>query len=355
MKNKLTVFCIMVLMGSVLMYSTPIERQDLYIKAVSEKDLQVKIQLLKEYQQLYGQQQDNYLKFVYIQLAESLFQVKNYTETIVYGEKALEYTEIPATNKLTVLFALANSYYQTQKDLQKAFAYGTSMVEIAQWVMDKAKNSELEKDKLIQFIDTYKNFYIAPVYRLQAMIVYSKDKQNPEVIKEAAQKAISAFLEDQSENSAKLVFFFAGELFKMNLTDDAIALSTQAFDESNPNPRFATFLATLYYKINDKEKAIHYFELAYKTDRDIKTAMKIGQLVYKKDIDKGIQYFADAYIMSSFDENSQAYKFLQQLYYHQKAKGLPAQEQDKGFNDIIQAAKARVGVENTHQNGSTSN
>jgi len=349
MKKILTVFCILLLVSSALIYSTPIERQDLYIKAVSEKDPQTKIQLLKEYEQLYGQKPDNYLKFIYIQLTETLFQVKNYVEAINYGEKALEFTEIPATNKLTVLYALANSYFYTQQDLQKAYDYSTAMVETANWVIDKAKNSDLEKDKLTKFIDTYKNYFIAPVYRLQAMIIYSRDKKNPEIIKEAAGKAISAYLEDSSEKSAKQVFMFAGELFKMNLTDDAIAMAEQVFDDATPNPRFATFLATLYYKKGDKDKAVNYFELAYKNDKDVKTAMKIGQLVYKKDIDKGIQYFADAYIMSSFKEDSQAYKFLQQLYYHKKAKDLPVKEQDKGFKEIIQAAKARLGVEQPSQ------
>ncbi len=342
MKKVIMLLIIMFFLVTVMLLPTPVERQDLYINAVSEKDPATKIQLLKQYEQSYGQKQDQYLKFIYIQLAETYFQLKNYPDTISYGEKALEWEEIPATNKLNVLYALANSYQAAQKDLQKAYDYAQSMIELAHWVIDKAKNSELEKDKLEQFIETFNKYYIGPGFRVQAMIMYSRGKDNPTAIKEAAQKAVDAYTVDKSENSSRMAFSFANELYKLNRLDDAIEIAGKAFDEINPNQRSAAFLATLHYKKGDKDKAVHYFELAYHTNKDINTAMKIGQLVYKKDIDKGIQYFADAYIMAHQDENSDAFKFLRQLYYREKARNLPPQEQEKGFNDIIQAAKARI-------------
>jgi hypothetical protein len=105
----------------------------------------------------------------------------------------------------------------------------------------------------------------------------------------------------------------------------------------------------LYYKKGDKDKAVNYFEYAYKAKKKIKTAMTIGQLVYKKDIDKGIQYFADAFILSNLDENSKAYQYLRELYFNKKAKNLPPAKQDKGFKEVIQAAKVRMGTgEITH-------
>jgi len=335
----------MFLSGSILLSASPQDQQDLYIKAVSEKDPGLKIQLLKQYEQLFGESGDKYLKFIYLQLAETLFQVKNYREAIQYGEKTLASGDIAPTNRLTLFYTLANSYHTSQKDLEKAYQYAGSMIELAQWVIDKAKTSDLsdlEKEKLDQFIETYQKYYIAPGYRLQAMVLSTRAEENGNAVKEAAEKAVEAYKADKSENSSRLVFSLAGELFKKNDLDDAIAVAESIFDESNPNEQFAGFLGTLYYRKGDKDKAVQYFELAYKADRKMKTAMTIGQLVYKKDIDKGIQYFADAFVLSNSDENSKAFQYLRELYYNNKAKDLAPVNQDKGFKEIIQAAKVRL-------------
>lgn len=344
--------------GSILLIPSPLSQQDLYIKAVSEKDPELKIQLLQQYEQLYGKTGDKYLKFIYLQLAETFFQVKNYNEAIQYGEKTLASGEIAPTNRLTLFYALANSYYTSQKDLEKAYQYADSMIELAQWVINKAKNSDLqdlEKEKLEQFIDTYKKYYIASGYRLQAKVLFSRIEDDVNVIKAAAQKAVEAYKADKSENSSRLAFSIAGQLFKKNNLDDAIGIAENIFDETNPNEQFAGFLGTLYYKKGDKDKAVQYFELAYKASRKIKTAMTIGQLVYKKDIDKGIQYFADAFILSNSDEDSKAYKYLQELYYNKKAKDLAPAKQDKGFKEIIQAAKVRLGTQEVTGEAVTTN
>lgn len=344
--------------GSILLIPSPLSQQDLYIKAVSEKDPELKIQLLQQYEQLYGKTGDKYLKFIYLQLAETFFQVKNYNEAIQYGEKTLASGEIAPTNRLTLFYALANSYYTSQKDLEKAYQYADSMIELAQWVINKAKNSDLqdlEKEKLEQFIDTYKKYYIASGYRLQAKVLFSRVEDDVNVIKAAAQKAVEAYKADKSENSSRLAFSIAGQLFKKNNLDDAIGIAENIFDETNPNEQFAGFLGTLYYKKGDKDKAVQYFELAYKASRKIKTAMTIGQLVYKKDIDKGIQYFADAFILSNSDEDSKAYKYLQELYYNKKAKDLAPAKQDKGFKEIIQAAKVRLGTQEVTGEAVTTN
>ena len=348
----------MFLLGSILLITSPQDQQDLYIKAVSEKDPGLKIQLLKQYEQLYGETGDKYLKFIYLQLTETLFQVKNYEEAIQYGEKTLVSGEIAPTNRLTLFYALANSYYTSQKDLEKAYKYADLMIELAQWVINKAKNSDLqdlEKEKLDQFIETYKKYYIASGYRLQAMVLFSRAEDDVNTVKEAAEKAIEAYKADKSENSSRLAFSIAGQLFKKNNLDDAIVLAESIFDETNPKEQFAEFLGTLYYRKGDKDKAVQYFELAYKADRKMKTAMTIGQLVYKKDIDKGIQYFADAFILSNSDENSKAFQYLRELYFNKKAKDLAPAKQDKEFKDIIHAAKVRLGSQDISGEAATTN
>jgi hypothetical protein len=87
----------------------------------------------------------------------------------------------------------------------------------------------------------------------------------------------------------------------------------------------------------------------------MKTAMTIGQLVYKKDIDKGIQYFADAFILSNSDENSKAFQYLRELYFNKKAKDLAPAKQDKEFKEIIHAAKVRLGSQDISGEAATTN
>jgi tetratricopeptide (TPR) repeat protein len=344
MKKKVILIGISFLVGSIFIFSALQDSRELYIQAVSEKDPEVKIQLLKKYEQMYGEKQDEYLKFIHIQLADTLLKTRDYDEAIQYGEKALGYKELAPTNKLLIFYVLTLSYHALQKDLPKAYDYAESMIDLAQWAINKAKNSNLEKEQLEQFEETYKTYYIATGYRIQAMILFSRGKDNADTLKEAAQKALDAYILDKSENSAKIVFSLAGQLFKKNMLDAAITTVENIFDENTPNERFASFLGTLYYKKGDKDKAVHYFELAYKTGKKLKTAMTIGKLVYKKDIDKGIKYFADAFVLSNFDESSNAFKYLQQLYYNQKAKNLTPGEKEKGFKEIIKEAKVRMGA-----------
>ena len=334
---------ILFLIGTVFLFSSQKERQELYVNAVAEKNPEVKIELLKKYEQLYGQQKDKYLKFVYFQLTETLYQLKNYEEAIKYGETALGNGDIDAINKLRIFYILALSYHSAQKDLQKSYDYAGSMIDFAKEVIERAKNSGQDEKEIEQFIEKYKTYYIAPGYRLQAMILFSREKDNPDAVKEAAQKVVDAYSEDKSESSARIVLTLADKLSKLNKFDDAAAMVEKIIDKTKPDQRAANLLGTIYYKKGDKDKAVDYFELAYRGGKKINTAMKIGQLVYKKDIDKGIRYFADAFILSNSDKESNAFKFLRELY-NRKTKSLPPAEKEKGFQDIIAAAKIRLGA-----------
>jgi tetratricopeptide (TPR) repeat protein len=344
MKKRVILIGIIFLVGWVFVFSALNDSRELYIQAVSEKDPEVKIQLLKRYEQEYGEKKDEYIKFIHIQLADTFFKTGNYDEAVRYGEKALGNEELAPTNKLLIFYVLAFSYQASQKDLSRAYDYAGSMIDLAQWAIDKAKNSDLEKEQLEEFVETYQTYYIATGYRIQAKILFSRGKDNADTLKEALQKALAAYRQDKSGGSAGMVFSLAGQLFTKNMLDDAAAAVENIFDENHPNERFANFLGTLYYKKGSKDKAVRYFELAYKTGRRLNTAMAIGKLVYKKDIDKGIKYFADAYVLSDFDEGSNAFKYLQQLYYNQKAKDLPPGEKEKGFKEIIKEARDRMGT-----------
>lgn len=339
--HKRTTLIIFILFASSF-FLFPGERIDFYLKAVSEKDPGQKVLLLKEFIAKYGQEQDKYVNYAYTQLTEATYQVKQYDETIVYGEKSLESADIAESSKLHVLNLLANAYQVSGKDLEKASKYAEAMIELSRAVIEKTNQANLDADKRQVFIDTQKKYYIAGGYRIQSLVFFENSKSNPALLNDAAVKAMEAYKNDASETNHRLVLLLANELYKKNQITAAITAVESVTDESKLDEKTSGFLAGLHYKAGNKEKAVFYYEKAYQARQKVETALKIGKLVYKQDIDKGIQYFADAFVMSKLDKNSDAFKYLQELYYNRKAKGLPGAEQEKGFQQIIQASQVRL-------------
>jgi len=348
MNKKITVLTVLFLAVSVVIFSAK-EQQDLYLKAVAEKDLATKMELLKEYAEKYGEKKDKFLRFIYLNLCETAYKLQKYDEAIQYGETSLGYQdELDLTNKLNVLFYLANSYYVTKKDFDKALEYANTVVELSESLIKKMQESEQEKEKIEIFGKKYQTYYIAPAYRLQALIWYAKGKDNTENIKKAADNSLKAFEYDGgSENSYKLVFSLAGNLYGKNLYDEAIAVTEKIIDKENPKYKEVFFLANLYLKIKNTDRAFYYFEMAYGTKPEADLALRLGQMVFKKDIDKGIRYFADAYVLSQFDKESNAYKYLEHLYFNEKAKDQTPEQKEEGFKAIIDASRARLGIKET--------
>lgn len=339
MNKKITVITIMLLVVSVFLFGSKKDRQELYLKAVAEKNLETKIDLLKEYIQKYGQTKDKFVRFIYLNLADTAFRLKNYDESIQYGEIAIEYAEVDPTNKLRLYFSLANSFQITKKDPEKALQYSQSILDTAKTLMDKVKESDQEQEKTDQFMKNYNNFYIAPAYRIQASILYTKGD-----IKTAAEKSVEAFKADKSEKSSKMAFSLAVNLFRKKQVDDAIAITEAIFDVEKPNFNHAKLLASAYYKKKNKDKTVIYYEYAYKAKRKMDLAMKIARLVHSKEPQKGLKYFADAFVLSEMDKQSDAYKFLEQLYFNRIAKDKSPEEKEAGFKAVIKAAKARCGI-----------
>ncbi len=340
MNKQITVMVTLFLVFSVLLFSVD-KKQELYLKAIAEKSPEVKIQLLKDYVLAYGEDKnDKFMRFIYLNMADTTYRVKNYDETIQFGEKALEYPDVDQNNKLRMCLYLANAYFITKKDLVKANKYADTTIEIATKIANQAGIIEKDKEKAEQLVLNYKTAFIAPAYRIQASILYTNGD-----IPQAAVKALEAFNSDKSENSSKTVLSLAVNLYQKGKVDDAIKIAEQIIDPLKPKFQEANFLATAYYKQGNKDKAVTYFELAYKAKPSAEQALRLGQLIYKKDAEKAIEYFADSFILSSQNKESEAFKYLQQLYFNQVAKDKTEEEKEAGYNAILAAATARVNVD----------
>ncbi len=336
MTKKISILVIFVLILSVsFIYSS--EKQDLWLKAVSEKDAKSRLQLLEEFSLEYGSDK-RVFKNLNINLTKTAYLLRDFDKTIEYGEKVISIYDLADNYKIEMYIYLANSYNVTKRDVDKAYQYAGLVVELAK----KIKKSFGEDEKLKKQINAV---YLAPALSIQSLILYSKGKDDSESLKNALEKSLESFDFDPSKKTEKRIFSFAIALYKKNpsMIDDSLKAVEKIFKSSEePNGRYAFMIGQWYLKKKDRENAVKFISTAYNANKKSSIATKLGQLLHKTAPEKAVEYFAEAFLLNDSDTDSNAYKYLRQLWYNKMAKGKPQAEQDKGFDEIINNAKARL-------------
>ena len=96
MSKKLIIASIVVtLFASVLLFSAN-KKDEMWKKAITEKDTKLRFDYLKEYEALYGEKKDKVARYLYLNLANAAYKLQNFDETIKYGEEALTFDETDA-------------------------------------------------------------------------------------------------------------------------------------------------------------------------------------------------------------------------------------------------------------------
>ena len=169
---------------------------DAWMAILGEKTLQVKLDKLEEYYKTYGDKDERNAIYMYLNLADTAYQLQQFDKTIQYGEKALLYKEIEAQNKLRIYLFLANAYNLTKKDIDKAYSYADLVIELA-------KSLRLET----QSNTTIDTSFIAPALRIQVQLLLSKP-QDLKNTTDAFNKALESYNLDKSEKSSNFVLVF---------------------------------------------------------------------------------------------------------------------------------------------------
>ncbi len=321
-----------------------VEKQDLWLKAVSEKDGKVRLQLLEEFAQQYGTDK-RFFKNLNINLTKTSYMIRDFDKTIEYGEKVISIEDLQDNYKIEMYIYLANSYNVTKRDIDKAYQYAGLVIELA----NKIKKSFGEDEKLK---DQVNSIYLAPALSIQSLILYSKGKDDSESLKNALNKSIEAFKFDKSKRTEKRIFSFAVALYKKDplMIDESLAAVEKLFSDSEEtNGRYAYMIGQWYLKKKDRENAVKFMTTSYNLNKKSNIATKLGQLLHKSSPEKAVEYFAEAFLLDDSDTESNAYKYLRQLWYNKLAKGKPQAEQDKGFDDIIKNAKTRLSTNTEEQ------
>jgi len=331
---KKTAFFVATLIALSLPLVSALDKQqvDAWTALVSEKDLQVKIQKLEEYYNKYGAKDDRYSMYMYVHLAQTNYLLQQYEKTIQFGEKALTYKEIDASNKLPLYLYLANSYNLTKKDLDKAYDYSEQIVQLA--------NSLRSASQSNTSIDIN---YTAPALRIQVQLLAVK-AQDPRNALLAFNKALEAYNLDKSEKSANFVVRLSDHLRKIDLVEDAIR-GIEAINQDKPNAEYFNMLGKWYNQVKNMPKAIENFKSAYNLKKNAQVAYNLGILLNQaQELDSAIAYLAEAHLLNDEKISPEAFKLFEHLVFFEKTKGQPQPDQEKVYNEILAAARARLGI-----------
>lgn len=308
------------------------EQVDSWTALVGEKDLQVKMQKLEEYYNKYGATEDRYSMYMYVHLAQTTYLLQQYDKTIQFGEKALTYPEIDASNKLPLYLFLANAYNLTKKDLDKAYDYAEKIITMVNSLRSATQGSS--------GLDIS---YTAPALRIQVQLLAAK-AQDPKFALSAFNKSLEAYNVDKSDKSANFVLKLSEHLLRSNQVEDAIR-GVETINNDKPNPDFYKMLGSWYARIKNNPKAIENFKASYAMKKNAQVAYNLGILLNQnQELDAALEFLAESYLLNDEKYSPDALKLLEHLVFFEKTKGQPQADQVKYYNEVLDAAKVRLGI-----------
>ena len=393
-KTALTTLTLILFLFSFLSAQNNDANQD-YIKAVTTKDVEQRIQLLKEYIIKWegkGTQNEN---FVYVNLCLTPYKGKTPKETVERGEKALELGGFDDYTKYQILIAVTGSYNTLGQNLAKAKNYAMNAVNIAkanktkssttitpaQWnkfigagyyvhgqALEKAKNLRGAVDSYINSYNILKNPQIAKDLKRMGKSLYDF-KSYKEA--EKAFKVTASVLKDFAS-----IYFYAKTLHRNGKREEALSNYRQAYmkqksgdiaynigiilaGKAKKNPSFSDeaikyLLDASFLSPANSKKAMQMAEsLFFTSKKDLKYNEKIKELetrskkleeltnsFNKKFGEKDEEDLSDAEkkeMMSILDKIEAEQKSIQEIEAEQNAV------LDK-FNKLIDKTKERLGI-----------
>jgi tetratricopeptide (TPR) repeat protein len=332
MKKISLYFLLFIVIGASMLSAMNKVQTDAWMDILGEKNLQAKLEKLEEYSKTYGDKTDETnARYMYLNLADTTYQLQQFEKTIQYGEKALLYKDIEAQNKLRIYLFLANAYNLTKKDIEKSYSYADLVIELA-----KSLRLETQSNTII---DTS---FIAPALRIQVQLLLSKP-QDVKNTTDAFSKALESYRLDNSEKSSNFVIFISERMVKLDQVEAAIK-GVEIINQAKPNADYYKTLGMWYARLKNQDKAIENLKASYQMKKNGKVAYDLGVLLNKTDIDSAMNYLAESNLLNDEKYSPKALELLQHLFFNVKSKDLLPAEQEKGFQEILLAAKTRLGI-----------
>jgi len=233
---------------------------------------------------------------------------------------------------LRVYLYLANAYNLTKKDIDKAYSYTEQVIELAKTINDATQDNTL-----------INNNFIAPALRIQVQLL-AANSQDPQNAMKAFNKALEAYQLDKSEKSANFVLALSDRMHKADKVEDAIR-GLETINQSKPSAGYYNTLGKWYNQIKNMPKAIENFKASYQMKKSAQVAYNLGILLNQaQQLDSALEYLAEAHLLNDEKISPEALKLFEHLIFFEKTKGLPQPEQEMVYNELLAAAKIRLGI-----------
>ncbi len=365
---------------------------DTYIKAMTTPDPITKAKLLKEY--ITNNPGAQYENFACAELCTLQYSGKTASDTIKYGEKAIELGGLDALKQCHVLTFVANEYVSQGQNLPRASNYAAQIVKIAKsnknsdlapaatWnqfigagsflqgqALEKTKNYKGAVDAYITAYNILKSPQIIPNLKKLGKALYDGKAYKD------AEKALKIAATNGKDFAS--IYYYANALNKNGKTEDALSNYKMAYMKQKSGG-IAFNIGIILAKKAEKnasftDEALKYLlDASFLSQANSKKAMQMAESLYffsKKDLQynekvqqlqqrsKKLEDLTNAFNNKFGEkdeedltdgEKSEMESTLKQIEAEQEAvKKLEAETQAvlQGFQQLLEKAKQRLGIQ----------
>jgi len=311
-----------------------------YIKAVTAKNPDQKVQLLKDYLAKYAGKGTQYENFVYASLVITPSSALSENDRITYGEKAISLGGLDDLTGFQLYITVSGIYIKTGTNLDKAKNYALKAIQVAKAAKSKEEN-ETNSARWNQFIGAGYYTQAQAMEKaddlkgaVKAYINSYKILKNTQIIG-SIRKLGKSLYDAKQFKSAEEPFQFAAQVQK-----DYASIS---------------YYARCLHRNGKKSEALKYYKQAYTKQKSGDLAYNIGILLARQAksnpvlADEAIQYLLDAAFLSK-SNTEKAMTLAQGLFFNSAHKDLKYNEnvqelalRGKKINDLTDSFNTKFG------------
>ncbi len=314
-KSTLTLLTLIFLLTGLLHAQGTDANQD-YIKAVTTKNPNQRIQLLKDYLSKYVGQGTQYENFVYANLCTTPSAAISQEDRINYGEKAISLGGYDELTNFKLYITVSGLYIKNGKNLNKAKSYSLKAVQVAK----AAKSKETERTNIAR----WNQFIGAGYYNHGQALEKANDPKG------AVKAYINSFKILKNEQIIKSIRRLGKKLYdakEFKASEEPFQLAAQVLKDYGS----MTYYAKCLHRSGKKASALKYYKLSYSKQKSGDLAYNIGILLAGQiksnpaAAEEAIQYLLDAAFLSKTN-TKKAMDLAQGLFFNRAHKDLKYNE-----------------------------
>ncbi len=265
-----------------------------------------------------------------LHLTDTAYQIRNFSLVLRYGEEALARDWNNPRLKMALCFYVARACEEQGVNIGKALRYADFIRESAR-VVDPA-----QADALI-----WKQF-VAPAQLLVMRLEAGRAREAAGWDKAIAAGILALEL-DASEATGKELYETALRARAHDQGGAAAIVALEALCRSSlARPEYLNRLAFWHSQEDRGDRAAEWLTASYRLKRDPAVAYTIGKLLQRRSPEEAMNYLAEAAHAAEGETATRARRLLEHLFFNVHAADRTVPEQEKAFQDLMQAAAKRV-------------